>query len=75
MYRKIAKQAIKRMAKNKGVSEKTIIRQMDDCIEEAMGNPDPLVQMHWQTMFGAGKKPTAIDFLAYMAEHPVHEIL
>ena len=73
MYTKIAEQSIANVARSRNVSMETVIQEMNGCIRDAMQDPDPLAQVRWQRMFGIGKIPTAIEFLAYIAEHPLDE--
>ncbi len=58
--------AIEKIAEKEGVSVNEVIREIDLAIEEAMQNPDPLVQARWTLIPCAGDKPTAIEFIAYM---------
>ena len=69
MYMKIAKRAIAEVSTRRGVSETVVIEEIQYNIDEAMRSADPLVQVQWRRMFGADKKPTAVEFLAYLVQH------
>jgi len=61
-----ASMAIYHIAQESGVSVDVIIKEMEDAITEAMENPDPIIQERWKKIPRRGKKPTALEFVAYM---------
>ena len=67
-----AQEVIKLVAKNHGVAYEDVIKEIELCITEAMQNPDPLVQERWKYIPRSGKRPTALEFVAFM-RHIIHD--
>lgn len=58
--------ALSHVAEQNGISLETVIQEIDKAIEEAMADPDPMVQERWKHIPRSGEKPTALEFVAYM---------
>ena len=57
MKRKYSK-AIKKIARQEGVSEDYVYAEMQKAIAEGFNNPDPAVQEHWKKIAPDGKIPS-----------------
>lgn len=57
---------IKRIAKQEGVSEQTVLDEMQKAIDAGYNNPDPEVQAHWAAM-PFKSKPTPQELIFYLA--------
>ena len=63
-----AKKALKKLAKQKGISEKEVRREIEIAIEEAMKSPEPQEQAFWKSIPHKGEQPTPEEVIAYIAE-------
>lgn len=63
-----AKRALKKLAKQKGISEKEIRREIEITIEEAMKSPEPQAQAFWKAIPHKGEQPTPEEVIAYIAD-------
>ncbi|TWH60272.1 hypothetical protein DesLBE_4704 [Desulfitobacterium sp. LBE] len=63
-----AKRALKKLAKQKGISKKEIYREMEIAIAEAMTNPEPQAQAFWKSIPHRRGQPTPEDIIAYIAD-------
>lgn len=63
-----AKKALKKLAKQKNVSEGTIRREIEIAIAEAMKSPEPQAQAFWKSIPHAGGRPTPEEVIAYIAD-------
>ena len=63
-----AKMAIKNLAKQKGISEGEVRREIEVAIAEGMKSPEPQAQSFWKTIPHKGEKPTPEEVIAYIAD-------
>ena len=57
---------IRRIAKQEGVSEQTVLDEMQKAIDAGYNNPDPSVQAYWASMPFDGK-PSPQELILYLA--------
>lgn len=62
-----AKAAIARIARDKGMSEAEVRREMELAIAEGMKSTDPDVIAQWKVIPHKGDMPTPDELIAYMA--------
>lgn len=63
-----AKKALKKLAKQKGISERAARREIEIAIEEAMKSPEPQAQAFWKSIPHKGEQPTPEEVIAYIAD-------
>lgn len=63
-----ARMSIELTAKQKGISTEECIKEIELAIDEAMKSDDPLVQARWKLIPRKGEKPTAEEFVDYVAK-------
>lgn len=63
-----AKKALKKLAKQKGISERAIRQEIEIAIQEAMKSPDPQAQAFWKYIPHNGEQPTPEQVIAYIAD-------
>jgi hypothetical protein len=63
-----ANKALKKLAKQKGVSEGTMRREIKIAITEAMKSPEPQAQSFWKSIPRKGEQPTPEEVIAYIAD-------
>jgi len=68
MANKKIESALRKIAKNNGVSEAEVRREIELAIEDARENPDPGIQAFWKGVPRKGDKPTVEDVIAHIAE-------
>lgn len=61
------KKAIRRIAKQEGISQKEVYREMEIAINVGYHNPDPAVQEVWKISGMA--KPTVEEVINYCVSH------
>ena len=66
---KRAKRAIKQLAKEHGVSEAEVRKEMREAMLAGTANPDPAVQARWASIQWCGEEPTVEEFIACMTEY------
>ena len=54
------------VAKKEGISNEQVRREMQEAMDEAMNNPDPMVQMRWKFIPRKGAQPTLEEFVEYL---------
>jgi hypothetical protein len=54
------------VAKKEGISNEQVRREMQEAMDEAMNNPDPMVQMRWKFIPCKGAQPTLEEFVEYL---------
>ena len=62
-----AKKTLKKLAKQKGVSEEIVRHEIEIAIAEAMKSPKPKAQAFWKSIPHKGEQPTAEEVIAYIA--------
>lgn len=62
-----AKKTLKKLAKQKGVSEETVRHEIEIAIAEAMKSPEPQAQAFWKSIPHKGEQSTAEEVIAYIA--------
>lgn len=62
-----AKKALKKLAKQKGVSEGAVRREIKIAIAEAMKSPEPQAKAFWKSIPHKGELPTPEEVIAYIA--------
>jgi hypothetical protein len=60
--------AIADVARKNGISVAEAIKEIEMAMEAARFNPDPTVRAFWNEYIQSGQKPTAEEFIVYMAE-------
>ena len=65
---KRAKRAIKQLAKDHGVSEAEVRKEMKEAMLAGMANPDPAVQARWASIQWRGAEPTVEEFVACITQ-------
>lgn len=63
-----AKRALKKLAKQKGISEKEVRREIEIAIAEAMKSPEPQAQVFWESIPHKGEQPTPEEVITYIAD-------
>lgn len=63
-----AKRALKKLAKQKGISEKEVRREIEIAIKEAMKSPEPQAQAFWKSIPHKGEQPTPEEVIVYIAD-------
>jgi hypothetical protein len=63
-----AKKALKRLAKQKGISEGAVHHEIEIAIQEAMKSPNLQAQEFWKSIPHKGEKPTPEEVIAYIAD-------
>ncbi|TEB05603.1 hypothetical protein Psch_02644 [Pelotomaculum schinkii] len=63
-----AKRALKKLAKQKGISEKEVRREIEIAIEEAMKSPELQAQAFWKSIPHKGEQLTPEEVIAYIAD-------
>ncbi|CUX24872.1 hypothetical protein BN3590_00412 [Clostridium sp. C105KSO15] len=63
-----AKRAIKNLAKQKGISEGEVRREIEIAIAEGMKSSEPKALAFWETIPRRGEKPTPEEVIAYIAD-------
>lgn len=61
------KKALKKLSKQKGISERAARQEIEIAIQEAMKSPDPQVQVFWKSIPHKGEQPTSEEIIAYIA--------
>lgn len=61
-----AKKALKKLAKQKGISERAVRQEIEIAIQEAMKSPDP--QAFWKSIPHKGEQPMPEEVIAYIAD-------
>ena len=62
-----AKKAIQKLAKAKGIDEKTMRLEMEKAIEAGSSNPDSSVGKVWEASPFKGNKPSLEEFILWCA--------
>ena len=65
---KRAKRAIKQLAKEHGVSEAEVRKEMKEAMLVGMANPDPAVQARWASIQWRGAEPSVEEFVACITQ-------
>lgn len=65
--RKKASRIIARVAQEQGVSEAEVRAEMENAMNQARLNPDPVVRAHWASFSYAGAEPTIEEFILWAA--------
>jgi hypothetical protein len=63
-----AKRAIKNLAKQKGISEGEVRREIEVAIAEGMKSSESKALAFWETIPRRGEKPTPEEVIAYIAD-------
>ncbi|WP_195465116.1 hypothetical protein [Faecalispora jeddahensis] len=63
-----ANRALKKLAKQKGISERAVRQEIEIAIQEAMKSPDPQAQAFWTSIPHKGEQPTPEEVIAYIAD-------
>ena len=63
-----ARKAIKRLAKEHGVPEEEVRREIEEAMLAGMADPDPEIQAQWAAIRWRNGKPTVDEFVAYITE-------
>lgn len=63
-----AKKAIKKLAKEKGISEDAVRHDIKFAIAEGMKSPEPKAQLFWKTIPHEGDKPRPEEVIADIAD-------
>ncbi|NSJ49771.1 hypothetical protein G5B36_13835 [Enterocloster aldensis] len=63
-----AKRALRNLAKQKGISEREVRREIEIAIEVGMKSPEPQAQSFWKTIPHKGEKPTPEEVITYIAD-------
>lgn len=63
-----AKKALNKLAKQKGISEEAVRREIEIAIAEAMKSPEPQAQAFWKSIPHKGEQPTPEEVIAYIAD-------
>lgn len=63
-----AKKSIKKLAKEKGISEEAVRREIELAIDEGIKSPEPKAQLFWRTIPCEGDKPRPEEVIAYIAD-------
>lgn len=63
-----AKNALKKLAKQKGVSEATVKHEIEIAIAEAMKSTEPQAQAFWKSIPHKGERPTPEEVITYIAD-------
>lgn len=61
-----AKKILKKLAKQKGISEMDIQQEIEIAIREAMKSPDPQAQAFWKSIPHKGEQPTPEEVITYI---------
>lgn len=64
---KKARKAIRKIAKENGVTEQSVLEEMALAIDSGYNNPDPSVQRYWQSTPFAHRKPSPEEFMIWCA--------
>lgn len=56
------------VAKKAGISKEQVRREMQEAMDEAMNNPDPMIQMRWKFIPRKGEKPTLEEFVEFLVQ-------
>ena len=62
-----AKKALKKLAKQKGISEREVRREIEIAITEAIKSPEPQAQAFWRSIPRKGEQLTPEEVIAYIA--------
>ena len=57
---------IQAVAKQNGVTEEQVRKDMKEAMLAGMNNPDPKVQAEWKSFHYAGDEPTVEEFIIWM---------
>ena len=63
-----AKKALKKLAKQKGLSEATVKHEIEIAIAEAMKSTEPQAQAFWKAIPHKGERPTPEEVITYIAD-------
>ena len=63
-----AKKALNKLAKQKGISEEAVHREIEIAIAEAIKSPEPQAQSFWKSIPRKGEQPTPEEVIAYIAD-------
>jgi hypothetical protein len=63
-----AKRALKKLAKQKEISEREVRREIEIAIAEAMKSPEPQAQAFWKSIPHKGEQPTPEEVIACIAD-------
>ncbi len=63
-----AKRALKKLAKQRGISESEVRHEIESAIAEAMKSPEPQAQAFWKSIPHAGEQPTPEEVITYIAD-------
>lgn len=63
-----AKKALKKLAKQKGISERNVRYEIEIAIKEAMKSPEPQAQAFWKSIPHKGEQPTPEEVIAYIVD-------
>lgn len=62
------KKVLREIAKNEGISQKEVYREMQKAINAGYNNPDPAIQAAWKEVFMPFGKPRPEDVIRYCAK-------
>lgn len=63
-----SKKGTEKLAKQKGISERTVRQEIEIAIQKAMKSPDPQAQTFWKAIPHKGEQPTPEEVIAYIAD-------
>ena len=72
MRKCLSDEAIRMVAKKYMVTEEHVVSEIEKAIEEAMQNPDPMVQKEWERTPWKGCRPSAAEFVDYISNMLSH---
>ena len=67
-----AKKAIKKLARQKGISVWKVRAEIEFAIERGMASPNPAVQARWARIPKKWERPTSEEVIAFMAEQAIN---
>ena len=62
---------LRQISSDKQISSRQLREQMQQALEEALKNPDPVVQAMWDSIPCRGAVPTLEEFMDYLVEKKV----
>ncbi|MNW53563.1 hypothetical protein D3C74_311280 [compost metagenome] len=62
-----AKKALKKLAKQKGISVEVVRHEIEIAITEGMKSPEPQAQVFWSSIPHKGERPTPEEVITYIA--------
>ena len=68
MIKCASEKGIEAIARKYGVPVEVVVAEIENGIDEAMNDPDPMVRENWKKMPWNGRRPTADEFIGYISQ-------